>query len=593
MQQVKRRYTIQFRVTLLTVVFTLIIAAAVFSSSMQTTARQIHQNNLQAARYQLKSASVTVRQRINEVDSLYNWSNVTDLVQTYLLSNAKNLNIRNEIYNRASSRCASASIAPYLQRFLLAGSNGSLLMLGTASSSSKPITLENIEQLPGLSRQSDGTAWEMIAGDPLLQPGIITAGIPIAHRIERSNTGYIYISVSPAIITDVLRDFRVEEGSCLYWVMGGTVFRLDKAHLEPVSFDFSALRQVEPAAKHSEDTLLYETSIDGALCSVVVCPLGIHNLYLAKTLPVHSVWRQLPELAQPILLTLLIILVLGVVLTWLLHRILARPINALQRQIDSIGKGNFSTDPQIEWNHELGDIGRGINRLAENVTALMERRLDDEKQKQELEFKMLQSQINPHFLYNTLNSIRWMASIQHADGIVEMVTALSRLLKSISKSTQQMIPLRQELSLLNDYFIIQRYRYGGTITLDIRNEVSEEALDSYFIPRFTLQPLAENAIFHGIEPKGCAGSLILTIQKADTDLLLELTDDGVGMTEEQLASIWSSQEDNGFRHIGVQNVHKRLCFSFGARYGLRFRSTPKEGTTVSFLLAPRKKEDKT
>lgn len=164
-----------------------------------------------------------------------------------------------------------------------------------------------------------------------------------------------------------------------------------------------------------------------------------------------------------------------------------------------IAGGDFSRDPSVEWEHELGDIGRGINDLSENVSELMEKRLEDEKQKQDLEYKMLQSQINPHFLYNTLNSIKWMATIQGATGISEMTTSLSRLLKSISKGTSLLIDIREELSLLENYFTIQSYRYGGTITMDI--QVDNESLYNSEIIKFTLQPLVENAIFHGIEPK--------------------------------------------------------------------------------------------
>lgn len=112
---------------------------------------------------------------------------------------------------------------------------------------------------------------------------------------------------------------------------------------------------------------------------------------------------------------------------------------------------------------------------------------------------MLQSQINPHFLYNTLNSIKWMATIQGANGISEMTTSLSRLLKSISKGTSLLIDIREELSLLENYFTIQSYRYGGTISMDI--QVDEESLYNSEIIKFTLQPLVENAIFTGSSPK--------------------------------------------------------------------------------------------
>ena len=165
-------------------------------------------------------------------------------------------------------------------------------------------------------------------------------------------------------------------------------------------------------------------------------------------------------------ISLTAILLLGCSLAFLLHRMIAHPISALQSRIEKISGGDFSADPDIEWDNELGDIGRGINSMSAGVTALMEHRLEDEKQKQDLEYRMLQNQINPHFIYNTLNSIKWMATIQHAPGIAEMVMALSRLLKSISKSNERLVPLYEEFALLNDYFTIQQYRYGGTITLE-------------------------------------------------------------------------------------------------------------------------------
>ena len=284
------------------------------------------------------------------------------------------------------------------------------------------------------------------------------------------------------------------------------------------------------------------------------------------------------------------ILLLGCSLAFLLHRMIAHPISALQSRIEKISSGDFSADPDIEWDNELGDIGRGINSMSAGVTALMEHRLEDEKQKQDLEYRMLQNQINPHFIYNTLNSIKWMATIQHAPGIAEMVMALSRLLKSISKSNERLVPLYEEFALLNDYFTIQQYRYGGTITLDVSYIEDESLNHSCLIPRFTLQPLVENAIFHGIEPKGSAGEVTLRVERdtANGDVLIHLTDDGVGMTPEQAAKALQEpgpeEAAAKYRHVGMWNVHKRLQYSFGEAYGLSIESEPDIGTTVTIRL---------
>lgn len=130
--------------------------------------------------------------------------------------------------------------------------------------------------------------------------------------------------------------------------------------------------------------------------------------------------------------------------------------------------------------------------MSQDLAALIQKRIQDEKERKDLEYRILQSQINPHFLYNTLNSIKWMATIQGASGISEMTTALARLLKSISKGSHNRITLREELNLVKDYFLIQQYRYGGSISLEC--EISEEALYDCLIHRFTLQPLIENAL---------------------------------------------------------------------------------------------------
>ena len=228
----------------------------------------------------------------------------------------------------------------------------------------------------------------------------------------------------------------------------------------------------------------------------------------------------------------------------------------------------------------------------------MTRRVEDERRKQELEYRMLQNEVNPHFIYNTLNSIRWMATIQHAPGIAEMVTAFARLTKRISKGTQKLVPLQEELALLNDYFTIQQYRYGGDLEIEVSRIESETLCRDCMIPRFTLQPLVENAIFHGLEPKGGHGSVLLDISTdPDTgDVLLRITDDGVGMPPEQVAHLLDEPAEGAekaekFRHVGLWNVNRRIRYSFGEGYGLTIESEEDVGTEVTIRLPYQQKGD--
>lgn len=216
--------------------------------------------------------------------------------------------------------------------------------------------------------------------------------------------------------------------------------------------------------------------------------------------------------------------------------------------------------------------------------------MEDEKQKKDLEYKILQSQINPHFLYNTLNSIKWMATIQNAPGIAEMTTALARLMKNVSKGTDARITLREELDLVKDYFLIQQYRYGGS--LSIRYDILSEDLNGCLIHRFTLQPLVENALFHGIEPKGCAGRIVIRAEKREDPgrnplLVISITDNGIGMDQETIEKVLkgdTAPSADFFKQVGIDNVNRRIQYDFGPEYGIRIESIVGEYTTMIITL---------
>jgi two-component system sensor histidine kinase YesM len=202
---------------------------------------------------------------------------------------------------------------------------------------------------------------------------------------------------------------------------------------------------------------------------------------------------------------------------------------------------------------------------------LMDKTIADEKNKKENEYRMLQNQITPHFLYNTLNSIKWMATIQNAGGIAEMTTSLSRMLQTVSKDVRKVVPLRDELSLLGDYLVIQKYRYGDSVTFE--KEIADDALLDTLIPRFTLQPLIENAIFHGIEPKGAGTITVKITNNTDApEVLVTITDNGIGMNAEVIAG------------MGIRNVDERLRYAFGELYGLRIESEEGKYTAITIRL---------
>ena len=294
--------------------------------------------------------------------------------------------------------------------------------------------------------------------------------------------------------------------------------------------------------------LIHQVRTDDTDRVIISTPLNMPGCYISQSVSASELSGQRLLFMKMIGATLIGIIAIGGLLMVIMNRMIHTPLTRLRDKIQRIAEGDFSREPSIEWNHELGEIGKGINNLSESVTLLMDKRIEDEKQKRDLEYRMLQSQINPHFIYNTLNSIKWMATIQGANGISEITTALSRLLRSISKSTQLLIPIREELSFLEDYFIIQNYRYGGTITFLL--QVDDASIYDKKIVRFTLQPLVENAIFHGIEPKGGTGHITVhafyetASESSVRNIRIDVTDDGVGMSPQKAAQILLDNNDN-------------------------------------------------
>lgn len=587
------RMGIQARVLALSVLFTLLTAGIIVFTSTLSLSAQMRRSVLQSAEYALQTSSAAIRQDIQEVDDLVRWCRVDTTVRTAMLSNVSPGILTNTLYPIISNKFNSMHTAPYIQRFLMHGSNTRTVMLGTAASQTVYLDHNNIRRFSGLEEDAPATQWEKIIPDPMMQPGIRLDSIPIFHTISSGDSKFsaiVYLSISPALITDQLKDFSLEDGAWLCWIMGGQFYRVQDNAFTPLGM-VDRLPEASAADTLDGGTLLYETQIGGEACSVVLCPLNTHGLYLGEVIPRSRFPHSAALLRGPALVSLIAVLSMGLIVAALLRRVVAVPIKALQQQIERVSGGDFSVDPNIEWDHELGSVGRGINHLSLSVSELMARRVEDEQQRLALEYRMLQNQISPHFIYNTLNSIKWMATIQKAPGVAEMATALSRLLKNVSKGTQKLTSLQKEFALLEDYFTIQRYRYGGTITLEMPAIQDESLLSRYRIPRFTLQPLAENAIFHGIEPKGGVGRLAVTVEAdpKNGDLLVHLSDDGVGMEPEQIRELLSGEgqeDDNGlqFRRLGVWSVHRLLQLSFGQDYGLHIESTPGEGTTITMRL---------
>lgn len=581
--------SIKFRIVAVVILFTLASTLVTVFFTLRQYRQAARRQMLQSTEFNLNLVAGLVNQDLESLDRLRDWCSADGSISSYISGSQPDPVTGARVYDKLSEQVRFNRAYQYLLRaVVVSGDYHRILQSGSGTTAGIPLSPYTINRLDLLENSSVVNRWNGVVNDPFISVGhtpvLYSRGAVYTGGVQgRAVIGSIFLIVSTDIVTDPIANYQLPDGCQLYLTIGKYTFTLDKT-LSAV--DFTA--EGTPTGDETFDPRTRVVSFRGQSGEdflAVSCPVGNTGLWLAQTISSRAMGLSVRSLygRQLVLLCLSAVLI-GLAVLWILGRTINRPIRRLQERMAAISGGDFSSDPSIEWDNELGDVGRGMNHLAQSVQGLMDRRLADEKARRDLEYQMLQSQINPHFLYNALNSIKWMATIQSAHGIAEMTTSLSHLLKSIAKGRQVLIPLREELSLMRDYFVIQKYRYGGAVTLE---EDLEPGLDDIPIPRFTLQPLIENAIFHGIEPKGVAGTVALCARHTGGTLTLSVTDNGVGMEPEQVAALLTGQSDGSdglFREIGLYNVHRRIQYEFGPDYGLRVESEPGVYTRVTVRL---------
>lgn len=466
---------------------TVILLSAISLSYFQAYARK---NVIQSSEFNLRLVAGLIEQDLTAIDTLSKWCFINEQFIDYLEDSSGNPKLALNAYKILSDEYYDNRSYSYIQRLIITDINRTkILQVGNLSSNGPPVTVYNIDKIIDFSLKKP-LIWPDIKKDLLSSSISLSLTRPIKNLNTGKLLGYVYLSVNPSVITDRLKDYQTKPGNYLYIAINKNTYKIEKGGFVPSKLNIEFSETLQKNALSGDTQVGLEALATGKTQIIVSHPIASTGLKLFQSLSEELITEQQNLYLRLLFLLAGGIILLAAILSLSLTQMINNPISLLRQKIDKIGHGDFSLDPNIEWDNEFGYIGHGINKLAQNVQILMESRLADEKQKRNLEYQMLQSQINPHFLYNTLGSIKWMAHIQGADGIEQMAISLSRLLKNIAKGTKELISLEDELSLLNDYFIIQKYRYGGLITMEI--DIPEN-LKNNCIPRFTLQPLVENA----------------------------------------------------------------------------------------------------
>ena len=271
------------------------------------------------------------------------------------------------------------------------------------------------------------------------------------------------------------------------------------------------------------------------------------------------------------------LIVLALILSRLLARNITYPIQRLRDSMKKVQTGEFPTiDLEVSSENEIGSLTKSFNVMTHRIQELMAQNIHEQEQKRKSELKALQSQINPHFLYNTLDSIIWMAEGKKNEEVVLMTASLARLLRQSISNEDELVFIGQEAEYARSYLTIQKMRYKDKLEFQI--DISP-AIFGVKIIKLVLQPIIENAIYHGLKYKDSKGFLIVRGYQEGEKAVLEVEDNGVGMDEETLSHIFEKHKVNYHSNgVGVYNVQKRLKLYYGEEYGIVYKSKKNEGT---------------
>lgn len=488
-------------------------------------------------------------------------------------------------YNSLRERVDNETISPYISSILIKGKNGKYIKYGMESDYfMEDKLMKNTWFSENINEQT--MRWLGIKkNDAKIRLHEYT--IPIVRTVISADThktiGWQFISISPNLIAEALEDFEFQKRDilliydqqfhCIYSNRG-------ELQGEDISSILTAAEGEKYPMVNYDNKSWIQVSNTSAYTGFTIVQLVNYKV----------IEQQNKMLVNSTCMVLGVSISLAIFLTFFLSNNLTKPLKRISKKMGQISSGDFTRTKELEGTDEIGILGKGINDLAQNIDELLGKIRKEEALKKELEYKTLQSQVNPHFVYNVLNSIRIMSELQGESGIQKMVTNFGELLKEVSKGVDEYITIEKEFELLDRYIYIQKIRKKGLIRVNYKISAS---CQNCKILKFILQPLVENAIIHGLEGKKGMGYLTITAEPAGEDMCVMIKDNGVGITAKERAQMFTKETGSGvkYNNLGVKSVKERIQLLYGKEYGVFYESEVGEYTVVKVLLPREKMED--
>lgn len=394
--------------------------------------------------------------------------------------------------------------------------------------------------------------------------------------------GLMTLDVDEAVLEKSYKDLMRDEG--------GQVFISDKDGVIISHPDKKRIGLNIREEKYAEEILNAESSsgyvsfIDNRVKQIAIySTCNINGWKIIKTIPYKYLYKEIEEIQWNLITTGIIYVIITLLLALIFSVRSSEPIIRMMKLMKKAENGNLDVRVDMDRKDEIGQLGLSFNRMISKMKELIDKLIEEERLKKEIELEALHAQINPHFLYNTLNTIKWMAKIQGAKSVSNAITALTKLLRVSINLGRDMILLKEEIEYVENYTLIQKLRFNDSVS--VRYSIDEECL-LCCIPKLILQPIVENSIIYGMEEDN-SKQLDIEIKacKKGQSLMIEVNDNGPGIKPEVLKNIFKSEKDvNKFSTVGLNNINQRIRLSFGDAYGIRIYTNRTTGTGTCVIV---------
>ncbi len=401
----------------------------------------------------------------------------------------------------------------------------------------------------------------------------------VRKYLESGALGSLTIKVNTSVFQEIIEGIEYSDNGKVYLIDENDQIITSQLNDEVESSLPNEYKELELGSDY-----IYEKVMVEGESYTVYSSRGLSNGWrLVLAIPTEYYMHDVIYFQNQMLMFIAIIVILGLVVVVWISKSLTKPLKKLALEMEKVGQGDLHSYIAVNQGDEISTLNETFNQMVEDMRNLIKNEYQQQVMIKGAEMRSLQMQINPHFLYNTLDTINWIArSRGHAD-IGDITSSLGKLMR-YALAKKEFVQLEEELNSLREYVQIQNVRYGDKVTVifDI-----EENIGHYYLPKLLIQPILENAIVHGVEDKIDESTIRVIVFTVEDEIRIVVDDDGVGMTQEVLEKLLANNMDEkaGHTSIGVYNVNQRIQMAFGEAYGMQIQSILGGGTKITLRIS--------